>query len=68
MKPQTATHDYQKKLNVLNMLLVQLVTATTQHALKQSKEERNWGFNGDLARVQELVEDSIRALGSVPVL
>jgi hypothetical protein len=60
----TAFVEYRVKFESCRKMIRGLEAALNQHKQEQTRDPMNWGWNGDLGRVEELLAEAIRAVNS----
>ena len=59
MAKDDANRAYQAKKVAIHSLLVRLTEKLNAHAARQKTDPKNWGYVGDLGRIEELVTEAI---------
>lgn len=59
----TSANAYRAARERLDRRLGQLNHVIREHAERQNKARKNWGFAGDINRVIEIVDEAIQFLG-----
>ena len=51
--------EYKKKTQAVQKLFVQIEKHIKQHAQKQKKDPRNWGYVGDMGRIEQMLKEIV---------
>ncbi len=59
----TATETYRLRAEMANRIMAQIAKILTEHAVEAEANPLNWGYVGDLGRVNEELAQVLAALG-----
>jgi hypothetical protein len=66
METANATEAYRAARELLDERLKQLDRALRAHGANQFRDQKTWGYSGDLNHVADLIENALEVLGSTP--